>query len=66
MNNNGGFPPLKYIIEEDKKVQKKELKDKKNRYYSQNIVDISSIINSVNSQPMIVQTKQEVMIVDEI
>jgi hypothetical protein len=65
MNNNGGFPPIKYIIE-DKKVQKKELKYKKNRYYSQNIVDISSIINSVNSRPMIVESKQEVMIVDEI
>jgi hypothetical protein len=67
MNNNGGFPPLKYIIEEEKKISKSDKSEnKKNRYYSQNIVDISSIINSVNSTPMIVQNKQEVMIVDEI
>jgi hypothetical protein len=64
MNNNGGFPPLKYIIDEEKKISNKE--NNKNRYYSQNIVDISSIINSVSSTPMIIQNKQEDMIVDEI
>jgi hypothetical protein len=65
--NNGGFPPLKYILEEEKKSNiKNDKKNSKNRYFSQNIVNIQSIINTVNTTPMIVQNNNNVMIIDEI
>jgi hypothetical protein len=68
MNNNGGFPPLSYIVKDTNNKDVKNKKLEKDRFMKSNIVDIKDIIINQNlkKNSFITNEKQTLNTIDSI
>jgi hypothetical protein len=67
MSSNGGFPPIKYI-DNSKKLDKKNKRFKKERFFNQPVkdLDIKKILNQSVIKPMINLEQNKIDIIDSL